>query len=88
MQHLTGAGGVKRITNYAPVLKSLNRARNRGFSYALYLDSMNKRYIEEFSSCNVFILKVKECPIPFEELLDADEVFCTGSMIVIFGLEQ
>ncbi|XP_022873847.1 branched-chain-amino-acid aminotransferase 2, chloroplastic-like [Olea europaea var. sylvestris] len=78
------------------VLKSLNRARNRGFSYALYLDSMNKRYIEEFSSCNVFILKVKECPIPFEELLDADEVFCTGatwrlqagSMIVIFGLEQ
>ncbi|CAA2990348.1 branched-chain-amino-acid aminotransferase 2, chloroplastic-like [Olea europaea subsp. europaea] len=40
------------------VLKSLNRARNRGFSYALYLDSMNKRYIEEFFSCNVFILKV------------------------------
>ncbi|XP_022882533.1 branched-chain amino acid aminotransferase 1, mitochondrial-like [Olea europaea var. sylvestris] len=55
------------------------RARNRGFSYALYLDSMNKRYIEEFSSCNVFILKVEECPIQFEELLDADEVFCTGA---------
>ncbi|CAA2990347.1 branched-chain-amino-acid aminotransferase 2, chloroplastic-like [Olea europaea subsp. europaea] len=58
------------------VLKSLNRARNRGFSYALYLDSMNKRYIEEFFSCNVFILKV------LPEGLQA------GSMIVIFELEQ
>ncbi|XP_022863952.1 branched-chain-amino-acid aminotransferase 5, chloroplastic-like isoform X1 [Olea europaea var. sylvestris] len=62
-------GGVKSITNYAPVkymledhnnlvLKSLNRAWNRGFSNVLYLDSMNKRYIEEASSCSVFISKV------------------------------
>lgn len=108
-----GAGGVKSITNYAPVLKSLSKARNRGFSDVLYLDSVNKRYIEEVSSCNVFILKgnvlstpatngtilkgitrnsiieiapdlgyqVEERPIPVEELLDADEVFCTGTAV-------
>ncbi|CAA2955497.1 branched-chain-amino-acid aminotransferase 2, chloroplastic-like [Olea europaea subsp. europaea] len=108
-----GAGGVKSITNYAPVLKSLSGARNRGFSDVLYLDSVNKRYIEEVSSCNVFILKgnvlstpatngtilkgitrnsiieiapdlgyqVEERPIPVEELLDAEEVFCTGTAV-------
>ncbi|KAL2505616.1 Branched-chain-amino-acid aminotransferase 2 [Abeliophyllum distichum] len=110
-----GAGDVKSITNYAPVLKSLSRARNRGFSDVLYLDSVHKRYIEEVSSCNVFILKrnvlstpatngtilegitrnsiieiardlafqVEERPIPVEELLDADEVFCTGTAVGI-----
>ncbi|KAL2529422.1 Branched-chain-amino-acid aminotransferase 2 [Forsythia ovata] len=108
-----GAGDVKSITNYSPVLKSLSRARNRGFSDVLYLDSVHKRYIEELSSCNVFILKgnvlstpatngtilegitrnsimeiardlgyqVEERPIPVEELLDADEVFCTGTAV-------
>lgn len=40
------------------VLKALNRAKSRGFSDVLYLDSVNKRYIEEASSCNVFIVKV------------------------------
>ncbi|KAL0288260.1 UNVERIFIED_CONTAM: Branched-chain-amino-acid aminotransferase 2, chloroplastic, partial [Sesamum angustifolium] len=52
-----GAGGIKSITNYAPVLKAIARARDRGFSDVLYLDSVNKRNIEEVSSCNVFILK-------------------------------
>ncbi|XP_022880570.1 branched-chain amino acid aminotransferase 1, mitochondrial-like [Olea europaea var. sylvestris] len=74
---------------------------------------VNKRYIEEVSSCNVFILKgnvlstpatngtilkgitrnsiieiapdlgyqVEERPIPVEELLDAEEVFCTGTAV-------
>ncbi|KAI3465219.1 hypothetical protein Pfo_021882 [Paulownia fortunei] len=108
-----GAGGIKSITNYAPVLKPLSRARDRGFSDVLYLDSVNKRNIEEVSSCNVFILKgnvlsapasngtilegvtrksimdiarnlgyqVEERSIPIEELMDADEVFCTGTAV-------
>ncbi|KAL5558732.1 hypothetical protein UlMin_034943 [Ulmus minor] len=52
-----GAGGVKSITNYAPVLKALARAKSRGFSDVLYLDSVNKKYLEEVSSCNIFIIK-------------------------------
>ncbi|KAL8494633.1 hypothetical protein ACS0TY_025461 [Phlomoides rotata] len=55
-----GAGGVKSITNYAPVYKAISRAKERGFSDVLYLDSENKRYVEEVSSCNIFILKVTD----------------------------
>ncbi|KAK9715459.1 hypothetical protein RND81_06G166900 [Saponaria officinalis] len=52
-----GAGGVKSITNYAPALRPLARAKDRGFSDVLYLDSVHKKYVEEVSSCNVFIVK-------------------------------
>ncbi|XP_073156731.1 branched-chain-amino-acid aminotransferase 2, chloroplastic isoform X2 [Henckelia pumila] len=108
-----GAGGVKSITNYAPVLRAIRRARDRGFSDVLYLNSVNKRDIEEVSSCNVFMVKdntlstpatsgtilegvtrksimdvasdlgyqVEERPITIEELLEADEVFCTGTAV-------
>ncbi|CAH9053566.1 unnamed protein product [Cuscuta europaea] len=52
-----GSGGVKSITNYAPVMKSLLRAKGKGFSDVLYLDSTHKRYVEEVSSCNLFMVK-------------------------------
>ncbi|VFQ75169.1 unnamed protein product [Cuscuta campestris] len=52
-----GAAGVKSITNYAPVMKPLMTAKSRGFSDVLYLDSVHKRYVEEVSSCNIFIVK-------------------------------
>ncbi|PKI55582.1 hypothetical protein CRG98_024030 [Punica granatum] len=106
-----GAGGVKTITNYAPV----SNAKGRGFSDVLYLDSMNKKYLEEVSSCNIFLVKdkvistpatngtilsgvtrksiieiardlgyqVEERAIPVEELMYADEVFCTGTAVVV-----
>lgn len=108
-----GAGGVKTITNYAPVLKALTRAKNRGFSDVLYLDSVNKKNLEEVSSCNIFVVKdnvlstpaikgtilsgvtrqsiieiardhgyqVEERTLPVDELIDADEVFCTGTAV-------
>lgn len=110
-----GAGGVKAISNYAPVLKAISRAKSRGFSDVLYLDSVNKKNLEEVSSCNIFILKgniistpatsgtilagitrksiieiasdygfqVEERAIPVDELLEADEVFCTGTAVVV-----
>ncbi|CAA0843330.1 Branched-chain-amino-acid aminotransferase 2-chloroplastic [Striga hermonthica] len=67
-----GAGGVKSITNYAPVLKAISRARERGFSDVLYLDSVNKRNIEEVSSCNIFVLKgnVLSTPAPNGTILE------------------
>ncbi|CAN4095310.1 unnamed protein product [Withania somnifera] len=59
-----GAGGVKSITNYAPVLRAIKSAKERGFSDVLYLDSVNKRYIEEVSSCNIFLVKGKTISTP------------------------
>ncbi|TMX05178.1 hypothetical protein EJD97_001693 [Solanum chilense] len=108
-----GAGGVKSITNYAPVLRAIRNARERGFSDVLYLDSVNKKYIEEVSSCNIFLVKgkvistpiacgtilegvtrksimeiaidlgyqVEERLIEADELISADEVFCTGTAV-------
>lgn len=34
------------------------RAKSRGFSDVLYLDSITKKNLEEVSSCNIFIAKV------------------------------
>ncbi|KAF6156864.1 hypothetical protein GIB67_000404 [Kingdonia uniflora] len=110
-----GTGGIKTIGNYAPVMKAQIRAKKNGFSDVLYLDSVNKKYIEEVSASNVFIVKgnmistpategtilagitrksvidiahnygyqVVERPIPVTELTDADEVFCTGTAVVV-----
>lgn len=108
-----GVGGVKSITNYSPVLKALTRAKSRGFSDVIYLDSVYKKNLEEATSCNIFVVKeniistpptngtilpgvtrktvidiasdhgyqVEERTVPVEELLDADEVFCTGTAV-------
>ncbi|KAI3957080.1 hypothetical protein MKX01_004371 [Papaver californicum] len=110
-----GTGGVKTITNYGPVLKALTHAKSRGFSDVIYLDSVKKKYLEELSACNVFIVKgsristpptngtilpgitrksiidiaidqgyqVEEHAIEVEELITADEVFCTGTAVVV-----
>ncbi|KAG9440677.1 hypothetical protein H6P81_020842 [Aristolochia fimbriata] len=110
-----GTGGVKTISNYAPVLKAQIRAKSKGFSDVLFLDSVNKRNLEEAGSCNVFIVKgniiltpptegtilsgitrksiieiardcgyqVEERAIPVDEMMEADEVFCTGTAVVV-----
>ncbi|KAL3525563.1 hypothetical protein ACH5RR_013935 [Cinchona calisaya] len=110
-----GTGGVKAIGNYAAVLKAQSAAKAKGFSDVLYLDSVHKRYLEEVSSCNVFLVKgnvistpaikgtilpgitrksiidvalsqgfqVEERSVTVDELLDADEVFCTGTAVVV-----
>ncbi|XP_057973802.1 branched-chain-amino-acid aminotransferase 2, chloroplastic [Malania oleifera] len=108
-----GVGNVKTISNYAPGLKPQARAKNRGFSDVLYLDSVNNKYIEEVSASNIFIVKdkvlstpairgtilpgitrnsiveiardhgyqVEERSVSVDELLVADEVFCTGTAV-------
>ncbi|XP_028796081.1 branched-chain-amino-acid aminotransferase 2, chloroplastic-like [Neltuma alba] len=59
-----GTGSVKTISNYAPVLMAQMRAKNRGFSDVLYLDSQTKKNLEEVSSCNIFIAKGKNISTP------------------------
>ncbi|KAG9130477.1 hypothetical protein Leryth_024791 [Lithospermum erythrorhizon] len=110
-----GTGGVKTIGNYAAVLKAQKAAKSNGYSDVLYLDSIHKKYLEEVSSCNIFIIKgnvistpeiagtilpgitrksiidvacnqgfqVEERLVTVDELLDADEVFCTGTAVVV-----
>ncbi|XP_051126803.1 branched-chain amino acid aminotransferase 2, chloroplastic-like isoform X2 [Andrographis paniculata] len=110
-----GTGGVKTIGNYAAVLQAQSAAKAKGFSDVLYLDCVNKRHLEEVSSCNVFVVKgnmistpaikgtilpgitrksiidvarsqgfqVEERLVSVDELLDADEVFCTGTAVVV-----
>ncbi|XVE94077.1 hypothetical protein REPUB_Repub01dG0249600 [Reevesia pubescens] len=110
-----GTGGVKAVTNYSPIYKSLTQAKAKGFSDVLYLDALTGRNIEEGSACNIFILKgyvistptahgtilpgitrksiieialsfgyqVEERAVPIEEVFDAEEVFCTGTAMVL-----
>lgn len=110
-----GTGGVKTIGNYAAVLKAHTAAKAQGFSDVLYLDCVHKKYLEEVSSCNVFVVKdnvistpaikgtilpgitrksiidiarslgfeVVEQLVSVDQLLSADEVFCTGTAVVV-----
>nr|GMC97111.1 branched-chain-amino-acid aminotransferase 3, chloroplastic-like [Ipomoea batatas] len=110
-----GSGNVKTIGNYAPVLKAQSAAKAKGYSDVLYLDSVHNKYLEEVSSCNIFIVKgntiatpalkgtilpgitrksiidvasslgfqVEERSVSVEELFEADEVFCTGTAVVV-----
>ncbi|MCO5586038.1 hypothetical protein L7F22_039976 [Adiantum nelumboides] len=110
-----GTGGVKTICNYAPVLKAQLAAKKEGFTDVLYLDALERKYLEEVSSCNIFIVKdnivstpeskgcilpgitrkcimelaeslgykVEERRVDVDELMDADEAFCTGTAVVI-----
>ncbi|GAB2283060.1 Branched-chain-amino-acid aminotransferase, mitochondrial [Dionaea muscipula] len=110
-----GTGGVKSIGNYAAVLKAQTAAKAKGYTDVLYLDCVHKKYLEEVSSCNVFIVKgnviatpeikgtilpgitrksiidvarsqgfeVEERHVTVDELLNADEVFCTGTAVVV-----
>lgn len=34
------------------------QAKSKGFSDVLFLDAVNNKYLEEASSCNIFIVKV------------------------------
>ncbi|KAL9244514.1 hypothetical protein vseg_018283 [Gypsophila vaccaria] len=52
-----GTGGIKSITNYGPAVRPLMKARGKGFSEVLYLDSVRRKYVEEVSGCNIFVVK-------------------------------
>ncbi|KAH7665004.1 Branched-chain amino acid aminotransferase II protein [Dioscorea alata] len=110
-----GTGGVKTISNYGSGLKAQVEAKYRGFTDVLFLDSVNKKYVEEATTCNIFIVKgniistpatqgtilpgitrksiieigrdhgyqVEEGLVSIDELIDADEVFCTGTAVSV-----
>ncbi|KAK3141817.1 hypothetical protein QOZ80_4BG0338660 [Eleusine coracana subsp. coracana] len=110
-----GTGDIKAIGNYASVVSAQRRAKEKGHSDVLDLDPVHNKFVEEVSSCNIFMVKgnviltplltgtilpgitrksvmeiaknlgyqVEECHITIEDLLCADEVFCTGTAVVL-----
>ena len=40
------------------VLRTQRVAKAEGFSDVLYLDAVENKYVEEVSSCNIFVVKV------------------------------
>ncbi|KAG2567964.1 branched-chain-amino-acid aminotransferase 5, chloroplastic-like isoform X2 [Panicum virgatum] len=110
-----GTGDIKTIGNFASVVSAQRRAKEKGHSDVLYLDPIHNKFVEEVSSCNIFMVKdnvistplltgtilpgitrksvmgiaqnlgfqVEECNITIDELLGADEVFCTRTAVVL-----
>eukprot|EP00798_Chlamydomonas_sp_ICE-L_P016634 gene16634-22882_t len=105
-----GTGGTKAAGNYSPGLLTQLKAKQEGYSDVVYLDAKTDTYLEEVSSCNIFIVKtppligtilpgvtrrsvielakmkgytVEEVPVPVLEAMEADEVFTTGTAVVV-----
>jgi branched-chain amino acid aminotransferase len=51
-----GAGAVKAAGNYASALVADIEARNAGFSTAMWLDGVQRKYVEEFGVMNAFFV--------------------------------
>jgi len=51
-----GLGYTKAAANYAASLKSQNKAKERGYTQVLWLDAIERRYIEEVGTMNVFFI--------------------------------
>jgi len=110
-----GMGGTKAAGNYSPVLSTQLKAKGEGYADVIYLDAKEEKYLEEVSSCNIFVVKgktimtpptsgsilpgvtrrsicelaasrgytVREEPVSVESALDADEIFTTGTAVVV-----
>lgn len=110
-----GMGGTKAAGNYSPVLATQLDAKKEGFSDVVYLDAKTDTYLEEVSSCNIFVVKgktmktpplsgtilpgvtrrsiielarikgytVEETPVSVSEAMEADEIFTTGTAVVV-----
>lgn len=59
-----GMGGTKAAGNYSPVLLTQRAARTKGYSDVVYLDAKTDQYLEEVSSCNIFVVKGKTIKTP------------------------
>lgn len=55
-----GTGYTKLGGNYAPVFRQSAMAKQAGYPITLHLDSVEHKYIDEFSNSNVLAIKVDE----------------------------
>lgn len=59
-----GMGGTKAAGNYSPVLLTQLAAKKEGYADVVYLDAKTDTYLEEVSSCNIFVVKGKKIKTP------------------------
>ncbi|XP_020517291.1 branched-chain amino acid aminotransferase 2, chloroplastic isoform X5 [Amborella trichopoda] len=55
---------VSPVGNYFKVLKAQARAKSEKYTEVLYLDSVHKKYLEEISAANIFLVKGKTISTP------------------------
>jgi branched-chain amino acid aminotransferase len=67
-----GIGYVKTAANYARSLYSSKKAKEEGFNVVLWLDAVNRKYIEEYSTMNAFFVidGITVTPIPSGTILE------------------
>lgn len=51
-----GVGAAKTGANYAASLRAVSDCKKKGFANVLFLDAIERRYIEELSGMNVFVV--------------------------------
>ncbi len=51
-----GVGAVKTAGNYAASLKAMTEANKKGYSQVLWLDAIDRKYIEEVGTSNIFFV--------------------------------
>lgn len=110
-----GMGGTKCAGNYSPVLVTQLQAKDSGYADVVYLDAKTNTFLEEVSSCNIFVVtgktvatpplsgtilpgvtrrsvikllqdrgyEVKEEEVAVKDACEADEVFTTGTAVVV-----
>jgi len=59
-----GMGGTKAAGNYSPVLVTQLAAKREGYADVVYLDAKSDTFLEEVSSCNIFVVKGRTIRTP------------------------
>ena len=59
-----GVGYAKTIGNYAASLKAQVEAKEKGYSQVLWLDALERKYVEEVGTMNVFFVFDNEVVTP------------------------
>ena len=91
-----GTGHIKVGGNYAAGMRSGEVAHQKGYSTAIFLDSKEKKYIDECGAANASLmvlaedmgLKVERRLIPVEELETFEEAGACGTAAVISPIGQ
>lgn len=76
-----GTGWIKCASNYVTSALAKKEAEEKGFMEVIFLDAVNRKYIEEGSSCNVFF-KLKSGELVTPELGDTILPGITRSSVI------
>lgn len=82
-----GTGWIKAASNYVISMLAKKEAENAGFMEVVYLDSEDKKYLQEGSSCNIFVV-LKDGTIVTPELGDTILPGITRSSVLSLAQQQ